>query len=86
MTLHGTVDLDGAGDATECYFQWGSFGNYGEVAPCTPGSPISGAGVHQVTAQLEGLTQGAQYHYRLVAKNANGILAFGRDRAVQAAG
>ena len=40
----------------------------------------SGAGVHEVTAQLEGLTQGAQYHYRLVAKNANGILAFGHDR------
>ncbi len=80
VTLHGTVDLDGAGDANECYFQWGSFGNYGEVVPCTPGSPISGSGVHQVTAQLEGLTQGAQYHYRLVAKNANGILAFGRDR------
>ncbi len=80
VTLRGTVDLDGAGDATECYFQWGSYGNYGEVAPCTPGSPISGAGVHEVTAQLEGLTQGTQYHYRLVATNANGILAFGRDR------
>ena len=80
MTLDGTVDLDGAGNTTECYFQWGSFGNYGQEAPCNPGSPISGAGVHEVTAQLEGLTQGAQYHYRLVAKNANGILAFGHDR------
>jgi hypothetical protein len=80
VTLHGTVDLDGAGDTTECYFQWGAYGNYGEVAPCTPASPISGPGVHEVTAQLEGLTQGAQYHYRLVAENANGVLAFGRDR------
>jgi hypothetical protein len=80
VTLDGTVDLDGAGNTTECYFQWGSFGNYGQEAPCNPGSPISGAGVHEVTAQLEGLTQGAVYHYRLVAKNANGILAFGHDR------
>ncbi len=80
MTLDGTVDLDGAGNTTECYFQWGSFGNYGQEAPCNPGSPISGPGLHEVTAQLEGLTQGAPYHYRLVAKNANGILAFGHDR------
>jgi hypothetical protein len=80
-TLEGTVDLDGLPEATECYFQWGEFGYYGQVAPCTPGSPITTPGVHQVTAQLEGLTQGTQYHYRLVVKNSsNEILAFGRDR------
>ena len=45
VTLDGTVDLDGAGNTTECYFQWGSFANYGQEAPCNPGSPISGAGV-----------------------------------------
>ena len=76
----GTVDLDGAGNATECYFQWGDLRELRRRAPCTPGSPISGRASHEVTAQLEGLTQGAQYHYRLVAKNANGILAFGLDR------
>lgn len=80
VTLRGTVDLDGAGDTTDCHFEWGSTGSYGEVAPCTPGGPISGSGVHQVTAELNGLTLGAQYHYRLVATNANGILAFGKDR------
>jgi hypothetical protein len=80
VTLHGTVDLDGGGETTNCYFQWGSYGNYGETAPCTPGGPISGSGIHEVSAQLEGLTQGAQYRYRLVATNSNGILAFGKDR------
>ena len=44
VTLDGTVDLDGAGNTTECYFQWGSFANYGQEAPCNPGSPISGRG------------------------------------------
>jgi hypothetical protein len=79
-TLRGTVDLDGAGNAADCYFQWGTQGNYGEVAPCVPAAPISGPGVHQVTAQLTGLTHGSKYHYRLVAVNGNGILAFGKDR------
>jgi hypothetical protein len=79
-TLTGTVDLDGAGDTTDCHFEWGSYGSYGEVAPCTPGGPITGSGVHQVTAQLTGLTHGALYHYRLVAESGNGIQAIGRDR------
>ena len=41
VTLKGTVDLDGGGDATNCYFEWGSSGTTA-TAPCTPASPISG--------------------------------------------
>jgi hypothetical protein len=86
VTLKGTVDLDGGGDATSCYFEWGSNYLYGQIAECTPPGTITGSGVHTVTAALEGLTHGAQYHYRLVVKNANGILAFGRDRAFRPQG
>ena len=73
-TLRGSIDLDGGGDTTSCYFEWGTNLLYGQTAPCEPAAPISGPGVTQVTAQLTGLTQGTQYHYRVVAKNANGIL------------
>jgi hypothetical protein len=85
-TLRGSIDLDGGGDATSCYFEWGTSLLYGQTAPCEPAAPISGPGVHEVTAQLPGLTQGAKYHFRLVAKNANGIPAIGRDRGFRPQG
>lgn len=85
-TLHGSVDLDGGGDATSCYFEWGNNFYYGQTVPCEPAAPISGPGPHEVTAHLTGLTQGTKYHYRLVAKNGNGIPAFGRDRGFRPQG
>ncbi len=85
-TLKGSVDLDGGGDTTACYFEWGTNPLYGNTIPCSPPSPHSGAGAHPVTAALEGLTQGSSYHYRLVAKNANGIVTFGRDRGFRPQG
>lgn len=85
-TLKGTVDLDGGGDATTCRFEWGTDALYGQTAPCVPAAPISGAGLHAVTAIVAGLTQGAKYHYRLVTENGNGILAFGRDRGFRPQG
>jgi hypothetical protein len=86
VTLKGSVDLDGGGDATSCFFEWGTTGAYGESSPCVPAGPISGPGVHMVTAHLTGLTQGTRYHYRLVAKTAGGMMAFGRDRAFRPQG
>ncbi len=85
VTLKGTVDLDGGGDTTDCYFEWGSTYTYGNVVPCAPAGPITGSGPHQVTALVEGLTQGSIYHFRIVAKNANGIPAFGSDRSFRPA-
>jgi hypothetical protein len=79
-TLKGTVDLDGGDDTTACYFEWGTTYAYGNTLPCTPAGPISGPGPHEVTAALGGLTQGAAYHYRLVSKNSNEILAYSSDR------
>jgi hypothetical protein len=91
-TLHGTVDADGGGDTTECYFEWG-FNPYGDlgqyydqVAPCSPAGPFTGSGTHAVSATLTGLTQGRTYHYRLVATNANGIPARSGDISFQPQG
>ena len=44
-TLKGSIDLDGGGDATSCYFEWGTNLLYGQTAPCDPAAPISGPGV-----------------------------------------
>lgn len=85
VTLRGSVDPDGAGDATNCRFEWGTSAGYGEVAPCTPAGPISGNGVHPVTADLSGLAQGSMYHYRLVVASAQGTVV-GRDRSFRPQG
>jgi hypothetical protein len=84
-TLKGTVDPDGGGATTDCHFEWGETALYGNVVPCVPAGPFN-AGEQQVTAQLEGLTQGSRYHYRLVSENANGIAAYGRDRVFRPQG
>jgi hypothetical protein len=90
-TLHGTVDADGGGDTADCYFEWGAAGEwqspvYPETVPCSPSGPFSGTGPNPVTAQLTGLSKGTTYHYRLVAKNANGVLAKSNDIAFQPQG
>ena len=53
-TLKGTVDLDGGGATTDCYFEWGTNYLYGNILPCTPASPITGPGPHEVTAEVAG--------------------------------
>ena len=40
-TVKGTVDADGAGAITECFFEWGTSTEYGEAnLPCSPGPPL----------------------------------------------
>jgi hypothetical protein len=84
--LKGSVDLDGGGDVTQCYFEWGTTFDYGNTLPCNPPAPISGEGVHQVSASLPGLTQGTSYHYRLAAANANGVLSQGGSKSFKPQG
>ena len=40
-TVKGTVDADGAGAITECFFEWGTSNEYGEpTVPCSPAPPL----------------------------------------------
>lgn len=70
VTLNGTVNPDGAGDAT-CEFEWGTSQSFGNVAPCSEAVP-SGVGPVAVHASLSGLERDQTYYYRLKASNANG--------------
>lgn len=84
-TLKGSVDIDGGGNTTDCHFEWGVNDTYGNSIPCTPAA-ITTPGVHEVTAELPGLTQGQEYHYRLSAKNGNEVVSVGVDRAFRPQG
>jgi hypothetical protein len=81
VTLTGSVEPDGVA-TTECFFEYGPeyIENYGSYKlyegslPCSQGQVLTGTGEQTVTAVLSGLTQGAHYHYRLVVRNANGVV------------
>ena len=80
-TMKGTVDADGAGAITECYFDWGTTAEYGETPiPCSPAPPY-GANA-PVTAVIPGAKE-TTYHYRVVAKNAGvGGINRGADKTI----
>jgi hypothetical protein len=70
-TLNGSVDPERVA-VEECFFEWGETTGYGNVAPCEGAIPPDGES-HAVHADVSGLTSdGATYHFRLVAKNENG--------------
>jgi hypothetical protein len=68
-TLGGTVDPDGA-TITECHFEYGTTGGYGESQPCA--STPSGSSPVAVSAEITGLSENTTYHYRLVAAYSDG--------------
>jgi hypothetical protein len=71
--LSGEVDPLGAGNVTDCKFEYGTTTSYGSEADCTPdagSTPFSGP--QAVSAILSGLEKERTYHYRLIATNANG--------------
>jgi hypothetical protein len=73
--VKGTVNPKGA--ATTYFFQYGTTSLYGaSTAPASAGAGTSG--VH-VAAAITGLAPATTYHYRLVARNAEGLTK-GRDR------
>ena len=86
-TLHGHVDPDGGGDTLDCHFEWGrevgQGGNtivYEHSIPCLPNAAIHNSdGNTAVSATLDHLDEGSEYHFRLVSSNANGP-EFGVDR------
>ena len=83
--VSGTVAPDGAGNITECKFEWGEgVGNYNKPAvPCDQATPITSETA--VTATLptgEALSE-TEYHYRLRAGTATpGGVNFGSDEVI----
>jgi hypothetical protein len=76
VQLEGEVDPEGL-PVTQCEFEYGPTTAYGQRVPCATG-PGSGDSYAKVTASVTGLTSLGEYHFRLVAGNANGQ-AQGRD-------
>jgi DNA-binding beta-propeller fold protein YncE len=81
-TLTGHVDPNGAGNVTDCHFDYGTDATYsvGSV-PCSPATPL--ASPVDVSADITGLSPFTTYHYRLVASGADdlGLLSYGADRS-----
>jgi hypothetical protein len=79
--LNAAVNPEGT--ETSLYFEWGLDTNYGNAT----GFQDLGAGTTDTPAQadLTGLAEGVQYHFRAVAFNAGG-LTVGEDRAFVTAG
>jgi hypothetical protein len=64
VTLGGTVSPNG--DTTTYHFEYGNTPDYGLR---TADGELSGNDPVEVTVDLDGLTPGAEYHYRVVAAN-----------------
>ena len=69
-TLNGTVNPHGS-EVSACEFEYGTTTGYGSTAACVP-SPGSGSGAVSVHAEVSGLTQLTEYHFRLLATNGGG--------------
>ena len=66
-TLNGTVDPDGE-VVSECFFEYGTSTEYGQVAQCVPGAgELTGSEPVPVQADLTGLPAATVHHVRLVA-------------------
>jgi hypothetical protein len=90
VTLNGAVDPKGV-PVTACQFEYGPTTSYGSLAACEPG-PGEGAGQIGkgtgpvlVSANVAGLQPNTEYHFRLLASNANGT-SRGVDVAVTTTG
>jgi hypothetical protein len=69
-TLNGAVNPNG--ESTTYRFEWGPTTEYGNLSPAKEASAGSGTEAVEASTALTGLTDGATYHYRLVATNAKG--------------
>jgi hypothetical protein len=73
--VNGTVNPRGA--ETTYFFRFGTTRSYGAQTPTQ--SAGAGTGVRRIAAGLAGLAPATTYHYRLVARNAEGVTR-GADR------
>lgn len=75
-TLRATVSAGNSAAAVS--FEYGTTTSYGTPVNASPGS-VSGLNPTDVTASLEGLSQGTTYHYRVKVINSAGTV-YGQDR------
>ena len=79
-TVSGEVDPAGP-PVTECRVEYGTTTEYSSGSvPCQTATPITAP--TNVSAELSGLTSLVKYHYRVVAKNENGV-SDGQDQTVE---
>ena len=79
--VSGTVDPDGAGDVTECYFEFGTTTSYGSSQSCAESLPITSP--QTVHAVLPGTSNETTYHYRLVvSRGSSETVVRGADRTI----
>lgn len=76
--LEGAVEPEGL--VTTYHFEYGTTTSYGQSVPASEASAGASSEPVNVQAHLEGLEPGTVYHFRLVAKNANGT-KLGTDEA-----
>jgi len=79
-TLKGSVNPNG--NATTYQFEYGPTTSYGTKVPLSPESVGAGTTAVTVGKVIGGLTEGATYHYRVVASNAAGT-ANGADKTLK---
>lgn len=67
-----TAEVNPRRGQTSYHFEWGPTSTYGNSIPVPAGDAGSGDSLVPVRVQLEGLTSGVTYHFRLVATNQYG--------------
>ena len=80
-TLHGSFDADGI-NGTKYFFEYGLDDTYGEETAevAVPSAP----GAQHVAAAIANLPAGRTIHYRIAARNENGV-TYGSDKAFRVA-
>jgi hypothetical protein len=76
-TVEGSV-APNRNAVSKCSFQYGTSTFYGAEAPCAQTVAGTGSSPTAVSAALTGLTPGTTYHYRAIARNADGT-SYGED-------